>query len=134
MDARTKLTPARARAAAVAAARTAAIHEVLRLIPRGRVSTYSAVAARAGLPRQARLVGRVLAALPDDSPIPWHRVVAAGGRIALPPGSDARRRQQRRLRDEGVDAADGRVDLRRFGWATPDEAGLDRFLWTPRGR
>ena len=51
-------------------------------IPPGRVATYGQVAEAAGLPGRARLVGRALRELPDDSAVPWHRVVGAGGRIS----------------------------------------------------
>jgi methylated-DNA-protein-cysteine methyltransferase-like protein len=81
-------------------------------IPRGRVATYGQVAAEAELPGRARLVGRALAHLPAGSRLPWHRVVAAGGRIALS-GASARE-QRRRLAREGVRfTARGRVDLTR---------------------
>lgn len=109
--------------------RIAAIIGVVRGIPRGRVTTYGSVAARAGLPRQARLVGKVLAGLPRDSGVPWQRVVAAGGRIAFPPGSPARARQISRLRVEGIDAARGRVDLVRHGWGAA-AGDLDQLLWS----
>jgi methylated-DNA-protein-cysteine methyltransferase-like protein len=111
------------------ARRIAAIIGVVRRIPRGRVTTYGAVAARAGLPRQARLVGKVLAGLPLDSGVPWQRVVAAGGRIAFPAGSPARGRQISRLRVEGIDAARGRVDLARYGWGAA-VGDLDQLLWS----
>ena len=121
---------ARAPADAVERARRiAAIIGVVRRIPRGRVTTYGAVAARAGLPRQARLVGKVLAGLPQDSGVPWQRVVAAGGRIAFPAGSPARGRQISRLRAEGIDAASGRVDLVRHGWGAA-MGDLDQLLWS----
>jgi len=99
-------------------------------IPRGRVSTYGLVADRAGLPRRARLVGRVLSALPTGSAVPWHRVVAAGGRIAFPAGSRANREQRARLAREGVPTLRGRIDMDRNGWhgAAGD---LDRLLWLP---
>ena len=109
--------------------RIAAIIGVVRKIPRGRVTTYGAVAARAGLPRQARLVGKVLARLPQDSGVPWQRVVAAGGRIAFPAGSPARGLQISRLRAEGIDAARGRVDLVRHGWGAA-VGDLDQLLWS----
>ena len=109
--------------------RIAAIIGVVRRIPRGRVTTYGAFAARAGLPRQARLVGKVLAGLPQDSGVPWQRVVAAGGRIAFPTGSPARGRQVSRLRAEGIDAARGRVDLARYGWGAA-VSDLDQLLWS----
>lgn len=111
------------------ARRITAIIEVVRRIPRGRVTTYGAVAARAGLPRQARFVGKVLAGLPQDSGVPWQRVVAAGGRIAFPAGSPARGRQISRLRVEGIDAARGRVDLARYGWGAA-AGDLDQLLWS----
>ena len=106
----------------------AGILAVVERIPRGKVTTYGAVAARAGLPRRARLVGRVLSELPAGSKVPWHRVVAAGGRIAFPAGAPARQEQIERLGREGVEAAKGRVNLRRYGWQSPQE-DLDRWLW-----
>ncbi len=109
-----------------------AILAVVARVPRGRVTTYGAVAARAGWPRHARQVGRVLAGLPSGSRIPWHRVVAAGGRIAFPAGSDAYESQVRRLRREGIDVARGRVDLRRHAWSAP-ATDLDRWLWRVGG-
>jgi methylated-DNA-protein-cysteine methyltransferase-like protein len=102
---------------------------IVRKIPRGRVTTYGSVATRAGLPRQARLVGKVLAGLPQDSGVPWQRVVAAGGRIAFPSGSPARGRQISRLRADGIDAACGRVDLARHGWGAA-AGDLDQLLWS----
>ena len=56
---------------------------VVRRIPRGRVATYGQVAAAAGFPRAPRLAGYALHALPPGSPLPWHRVVGAGGRLSL---------------------------------------------------
>jgi methylated-DNA-protein-cysteine methyltransferase-like protein len=112
-----------------AAQRAAAILAVVRRIPRGRVTTYGAVAARAGLPRQARLVGKVLGGLEDGSTVPWQRVVAAGGRIAFPAGSEARARQISRLQADGVDAERGRVDLNRYGWGA-GVGDLDHLLWS----
>lgn len=105
-----------------------AILAVVAAVPYGRVTTYGAVAQRAGWPRRARLVGRVLSGLPDDSDVPWHRVVAAGGRIAFPSGSDSHRRQVRRLAGEGVEVRAGRVDLARHAWSG-GPADLDRYLW-----
>lgn len=110
----------------------AAILAVVAGIPRGRVTTYGVVAQRAGLPRGARLVGRVLSKLPAGSRMPWHRVVAAGGRIAFPPGSASRERQIGRLRREGVAVANGRADLQAHGWNSPG-ADMDRWLWLVDG-
>ena len=94
------------------------IYAVVRRIPRGRVATYGQVAALAGLPRHARLVGYALHALPTGSALPWHRVINAQGMISLRrsgPGGDVLQRV--RLEEEGVEFdARGRVRLSRFGW------------------
>jgi methylated-DNA-protein-cysteine methyltransferase related protein len=79
------------------------------MIPRGRVSTYGAVARTAGLPGRARQAGSALRVAPDALNLPWHRVVGAGGRIVFPKATRAHREQVRRLRAEGVLVKDGRV-------------------------
>jgi len=87
-----------------------AIWDMVGAIPRGRVSTYGAVARAAGLPRRARLTGFALRVAPEEMHLPWHRVVGAGGRIVFPKSSPSHREQARRLRAEGVLVKDGRVD------------------------
>jgi len=78
-------------------------------IPRGKVSSYGAVAKAAGFPRAARQVVRVLN---QSHGLPWHRVVAAGGRIALPGehGLD----QRFRLEMEGVKFSGRKVRMKEF--------------------
>jgi O-6-methylguanine DNA methyltransferase len=49
------------------------------LIPRGRVSTYGRLAARTGIPKGARAMGRILARNPYPLIIPCHRVIRADG-------------------------------------------------------
>jgi len=91
---------------------------VIRSIPRGRVATYGQVAEMAGLPRRARLVGRALREMPDDTGVPWHRVINAGGRISVRGSVGSVREQRRLLRAEGVVFDEsGRISLDRFGWA-----------------
>lgn len=103
-------------AAASTAQRREALYLALGQIPRGQVTSYGELAARAGLGKAARWVGRTLSQLPDDTSLPWHRVVAAGGRLSLPAGSPAGDEQRARLRDEGVSIHNERVDMRRHGW------------------
>lgn len=112
---------------ATVADRPGRIRRVVASIPAGCVATYGQVADLAGLGRGARQVGRVLAALPEGTDLPWQRVIAATGRLALPAGSPAFRTQVRLLRAEGVAVRRGRVDLARHGWR-PD---LDELLWGP---
>jgi len=85
------------------------IWSIVCAIPRGRASTYGAIARAAGLPGRARLVGFALRVAPDELNLPWHRVVGAQGRIAFPRGSAHFREQVRRLRADGVRVENGRV-------------------------
>jgi len=88
------------------------IYEVVRRIPRGRVATYGQVAAEAGLPGQARLVGYALHNLPHDLDVPWHRVVNARGGISLDAESGAGRLQRALLEAEGITFdGHGKIDL-----------------------
>ena len=82
----------------------------IRAVPPGRVCSYGGIARRAGLPRRARMVARLLAQN-DDPELPWHRIVRADGRIAFAAGSRAFRQQCARLKREGVVVVDGRVRL-----------------------
>lgn len=84
---------------------------VIGRIPRGKVITYGQVAEAAGFPRAARLTVR---ALQGAAGLPWHRVVAAGGRIALVGGEG--QEQRLRLQMEGVTFRGGRVRMDLHGW------------------
>jgi O-6-methylguanine DNA methyltransferase len=52
----------------------------VRRIPHGRVATYGDIAALAGRPRAHRAVGNIMRTC-NDSSVPCHRVIAAGGQI-----------------------------------------------------
>jgi methylated-DNA-protein-cysteine methyltransferase-like protein len=85
------------------------IRAAVRKIPRGKVSTYGAVARAAGFPGAARQVVR---ALRSAYGLPWQRVVAAGGRIALP--GERGMEQRFRLEAEGVKFSGKRVRMQEF--------------------
>jgi methylated-DNA-protein-cysteine methyltransferase related protein len=90
------------------------IRQAIMKIPRGRVSSYGAIACAAGMPGAARVVVRVLN---RSQGLPWHRVVAAGGRIALPGehGLD----QRFRLEMEGVKFSGRKVRMAEFEFKFP---------------
>ena len=96
----------------------ARIYAVVRRVPRGRVTTYGAVARIAGLPGHARQVGYALSALPTGTSVPWHRVINAQGKLSLERvGSSSGTTQRIRLAGEGVVVnAGGKVSLAKFGW------------------
>src|SRR5690606_18876966 len=101
---------------ASADARREALYLVLGQIPEGQVVSYGELAQLAGLGRAARWVGRTLSQLPDGTRLPWHRVIAAGGRLSLAAGSPSGAEQRARLRAEGISILNERVDMRRHGW------------------
>jgi len=100
--------------------------DAVRAVPHGKTASYGAIATRAGLPKRARFVARVLAE--SDAPdLPWHRIVRSDGRIAFPPGSAAWKKQCALLRREGVEIANGRV----VAASRAVEDDLDALLWRP---
>ena len=90
-------------------AMVAAISNAIRQIPRGRVSTYGAIAKAAGYPRCARHVGRVLKQVDGLS---WQRVLGSGGRISL--RGELAMEQRFLLEAEGVRFRGRRVDMKAF--------------------
>lgn len=64
----------------MATAFTTRVLAVLRRIPAGRVATYGDVARMAGRPGAARAVGTIMRLAKEPS-LPYHRVIAAGGRV-----------------------------------------------------
>lgn len=83
------------------------IAAAIRKIPKGKVSTYGAVARAAGYPRGARLAARTLQGAFD---LPWQRVLGAGGEIKL--RGDSALEQRFRLQAEGVTFRGRRVNMK----------------------
>ncbi len=95
----------------------ARIYEVVRRIPAGYVATYGQIAALAGNPRWARVVGYALHANPDPDGIPCYRVVNRDGRLAPAFAFGGQEQQRALLEADGVPfCADGNVDLARCLW------------------
>ena len=88
------------------------VEEALLQVPPGRVVTYGGLALLAGRPRAARAVGMLMARNPYGELLPCHRVAASGELSSR----SFRQEQARRLRAEGVEVVDFRVDLSRYGW------------------
>ncbi len=92
------------------------IYEAVKKIPSGHVATYGEIARMAGDKKMARAVGNALHKNPDPENIPCFRVVNAKGECSGSfafGGPDA---QAERLREDGVEVVEGRVDLKRYGW------------------
>ena len=87
------------------------IEAAIRRIPKGKVSTYGAVARASALPGAARQVARVLH---KGFGLPWQRVLGAGGEIKL--RGDSAVEQRLRLEAEGVRFRGRKVDMKVHEW------------------
>jgi methylated-DNA-protein-cysteine methyltransferase-like protein len=83
------------------------IETTIRRIPKGKVSTYGAIARASGFPGAARQVAQVLHRGFD---LPWQRVLGAGGEIKL--RGDSAMEQRFRLEAEGVRFRGRKVDMK----------------------
>ncbi len=88
---------------------------LIEAIPAGRVATYGQIATAAGNPRGARGVVWILRSSSKKHNLPWHRVVAAGGRIALREG-EGREEQILRLGAEGIPVTEACLPIDRYQW------------------
>lgn len=72
-------------------------------LPEGKVTTYGDLAAMAGAPRAARIVGGIAHYGPEE--LPWHRLVNREGglAIAFPGGQEV---QRQLLEAEGIKCTD----------------------------
>ncbi|MES2354022.1 MAG: MGMT family protein [Pseudomonadota bacterium] len=93
------------------------IYAIVKKIPAGKVATYGQIAALACMPRNARQIGYALHRLPENSGIPWQRVINAKGEVSPRTWSENHLLQRILLEAEGVEFDDaGRVVLARFRW------------------
>jgi methylated-DNA-protein-cysteine methyltransferase related protein len=99
------------------------VHEVARQIPKGRVTSYGAIAACLGTRLSARMVGWAMLSGPSaPKPVPAHRVVNRNGLLTgkhhyNPPG-----KMQELLEKEGVVVKDDKVvDFKKLFWDPAQE-------------
>lgn len=94
------------------------VWEVVRQIPRGRVTTYGAIAEYLGTKMSARMVGWAMNACPAD--VPAQRVVNRIGLLTgkhhFPPDKP----MEAALRAEGIEVVDDKVQ------------DFEKLLWHPR--
>jgi len=91
------------------------VYKVVKQIPRGRVTTYGALAKALRLRGGARTAGRAMAATPSGQGIPWHRVVGEGGKLLIPEPYASLQRKM--LQSEGIPILEFRVDLKTHLWS-----------------
>lgn len=93
----------------------AALGDLLRQVPAGRVTTYGALAQALGAIGAARWVASCLLDPEGSSDLPRHRVVLRDGSLGQLPGGDLRQKE-RLLASEGIAVSDRRVDVARYGF------------------
>ncbi len=99
------------------------VYAIVRLIPKGQVTSYGRIAEMLDSPGAARQVGYAMSALKnrDDDPrytnVPWQRVVNHNGQIVIKGSEHGRLYQAELLRDEGVEVSEElKIDLNRYLW------------------
>lgn len=96
------------------------IFEVVRHVPRGRVTTYGAVAAAIGVKSGARMIGYALNHCEGIKPkVPAHRVVNRNGMLTGKHHFDPPEKMQQLLEKEKVEISDDKV------------VDFDRLFWDP---
>lgn len=100
------------------------IYTMVTRIPIGHVATYGQIARLIGFPSHARQVGFALAELENGSPVPWHRVINAKGKVS-PRGFDGFDDYQRLLLEEEdvIFSKNDCISLKQFQWQ-PDSLEL----------
>lgn len=106
-----------------------AIANAIRKVPRGRVSTYGAIAKAAGYPRNARYVARVLR---EVGGLPWQRILGSGGKISL--RGESALEQRFLLEAEGVRFRGRTVSLALFEHRFQSKTRASRGADTPAKR
>ncbi len=87
-------------------------YEVLKKVPKGKVTTYAELAKAVGSPRAARAVGNAMNKNPYAPKVPCHRVVGSNGKmVGFASGID---KKIMLLKKEGVEIANRKVDLSKF--------------------
>jgi len=93
------------------------VYRLVKLIPRGRVTTYGAIARALRLRGGARTAGRAMGATPKGKGIPWHRVLGANGKILIrEPYASL---QKKLLESEGVAVVESRIKVKKYLWTPP---------------
>lgn len=101
------------------------VYQVARLIPKGRVTSYGAIASYLGTKGSSRMVGYAMqAAGKVDPPVPAHRVVNKQGLLTAKFHFGGNRMQEM-LESEGVKVTDDQVqDFKTVFWDPNTELAL----------
>ena len=92
-------------------------YEILRKVPKGKVTTYKAVAEKLGT-KAYRAVGNAMNKNPhgflNQGNVPCHRVVGSNGDLVG--FAHGLKKKTEMLKSEGVEVKNGKVDLKKHGY------------------
>jgi len=91
------------------------IFDLLKQIPKGKVTTYKALAIKAGI-KNPRQIGRIIHTNEHPEIYPCHRVVKSDGTLALGYKFGGREDQKKRLTDERVKFSGNKINLTQFSY------------------
>ena len=101
------------------------VYEVAKLIPKGRVTSYGAIAKYLGVGRSARVVGWAMNGAAEDHEVPAHRVVNRVGVLTGKHHFPSPTRMKELLEAEGVKVeGDQILNFEKHFWDPMSELGL----------
>jgi methylated-DNA-protein-cysteine methyltransferase related protein len=95
------------------------VYEVVRLVPRGRVTTYGAIAEYLGLKSSARMVGWAMNSAHSIEDVPAHRVVNRQGLLTGKHHFTTPQTMQQLLEAEGIVVENDQI------------RDFDKLVWYP---
>lgn len=95
------------------------VFEVAKLIPKGRVTSYGAIAAYLGTKMSSRMVGWAMNAAHGEQKVPAHRVVNRNGQLTGKHHFETPTTMKKLLEREGVKVKNDKV------------VDFDRLFWDP---
>ena len=93
------------------------VYQVVKLIPKGRVTTYGAIAEYLGLKSSARMVGWAMNSAHSDPAVPAHRVVNRHGLLTGRHHFATPQTMQQLLEEEGIIVENNQIqDFEKVVW------------------
>jgi len=94
------------------------VYEVVRLIPKGRVTSYGAIAKYLGTAKSSRVVGYAMnASGQQEKPVPAHRVLNRNGMLTGKHHFSPPEAMEKALKKEGIQVKDDKVvDFEKLFW------------------
>ncbi len=101
------------------------VYEVVKQIPKGRVTNYGAIARYLGTALSARMVGWAMNAAHSDTTIPAHRVVNRNGMLSGKMHFETPNTMAKKLKKEGINIENDQVmDFKNLLWDPSIELSL----------